>query len=246
MAIIDGSTCIINEVLRWITRGNPIILITMLLVTACIQKEPSPILRDEIHDRWLNGVPCKPPCWEGITPGATTVEEATLILKNSPFISQVELGQVAVLTNGGYIQWTWKKDKSKGNATFDPQTSPAIISEVNTMIPSTYRLQEVIQHYGEPSAVVAVAGHEVDIGSPIAKRLQIVFEPLGFYLTAKIVPQIIDGDTITYAPILFDSTSKRLEDVLNSPSSFISKWSGFNTFKFYCKDNEQGKACESE
>lgn len=36
--------------------------------------------------RWLKGIPCRPPCWEGITPGQTTAREAEEILRQSPII----------------------------------------------------------------------------------------------------------------------------------------------------------------
>src|SRR5690349_8873700 len=40
----------------------------------------------EVARHWLAGIPCAPPCWEGITPGQTTLPEALRILKANPAI----------------------------------------------------------------------------------------------------------------------------------------------------------------
>src|SRR5947209_4744604 len=40
--------------------------------------------------RWLKGIPCKPPCFEGITPGKTTAEEAVKLLQQNPMAAYVK------------------------------------------------------------------------------------------------------------------------------------------------------------
>jgi hypothetical protein len=50
--------------------------------------------------RWLTGNPCAVPCWEGVTPGHTTVADAIKILNQNP-------GIIA----GSVITDTWSEAK---------------------------------------------------------------------------------------------------------------------------------------
>lgn len=53
------------------------------------QDVPAPIQFDDIKTRILNGVPCRLPCWEGVTVGETSVVEAAAILHENPQFSWV-------------------------------------------------------------------------------------------------------------------------------------------------------------
>jgi DNA-binding beta-propeller fold protein YncE len=63
---------------------------------------------------WLNGKPCRVPCWEGITPGKTTVGEALVLLKQNPLIDP---SSVAVLS---------ARDV-QGTDGFDPKYYPDVV-----------------------------------------------------------------------------------------------------------------------
>ena len=58
-----------------------IMLITVtLLLNGCQNEQIQP----DWLKKWLNNPACKSPCFENITPGITTVDEAESILKSSP------------------------------------------------------------------------------------------------------------------------------------------------------------------
>jgi sugar lactone lactonase YvrE len=63
---------------------------------------------------WLNGQPCRAPCWEGITPGTTTVGQALNLLSQHPLIDP---SSVAVLS---------ARDV-QGNHGFDPANYPDVV-----------------------------------------------------------------------------------------------------------------------
>ncbi|HEY1014372.1 MAG TPA: hypothetical protein VGE07_16785 [Herpetosiphonaceae bacterium] len=61
---------------------------------------------------WLRRDPCAAPCWEGITPGVTTVEEALEQLRQSPLIDpdSVQVYQIdssLAARDSFVIQWQW-------------------------------------------------------------------------------------------------------------------------------------------
>jgi hypothetical protein len=55
------------------------ILCLSAMLTACASKQTPAWL-----ERWLVSPVCEPPCWEGITPGVTTMEEGKSILEAIP------------------------------------------------------------------------------------------------------------------------------------------------------------------
>ena len=46
---------------------------------------------DQLRERWLSGIPCALPCWEGVTPGRTSAGEAAQILNANPLFSAVAI-----------------------------------------------------------------------------------------------------------------------------------------------------------
>ncbi|MBU0491270.1 MAG: hypothetical protein KKB13_05410 [Chloroflexi bacterium] len=74
--------------------------------------------------RWLKGIPCRPPCWEGITPGQTTAEEAVEILSRSPVIARANATTLPVPNpEMGLVVWSWvgTEDEQGGQALFHAQ-----------------------------------------------------------------------------------------------------------------------------
>src|SRR5262245_17799626 len=61
-----------------------------------------PVSNTDPTTRWLLGVPCRAPCWEGVTPGKTIAEEAVTIFRQSPILKNVQISAFDDL-NLGYI-----------------------------------------------------------------------------------------------------------------------------------------------
>ena len=58
---------------------------------------------------WLDESACRPPCWEGITPGVTTVTATADLLKANPTIQHVRVTDLAYVNHDGEheIRWGW-------------------------------------------------------------------------------------------------------------------------------------------
>ena len=63
-------------------------------------EEATVLSKEELNARWLSGTPCRPPCWEGVIPGKTSVQEAFDILSANPLFTQVEIDRFPEI---GYI-----------------------------------------------------------------------------------------------------------------------------------------------
>jgi hypothetical protein len=106
--------------------------------------------------RWLSGNPCNPPCWEGITPGQTTLKDAVDLLQNNPLIGQLTIYADENRPNSGEISWSWPGVEKRGGRVFYARIGDVAGSVVYAIWPGFgegVRLGEVIQAFGEPSHV---------------------------------------------------------------------------------------------
>ncbi|HSQ18189.1 MAG TPA: hypothetical protein VLM83_10855, partial [Anaerolineales bacterium] len=58
--------------------------------TIQVDQEMHLVTLEQLRNRWISGTPCAPPCWEGITPGQTSADEAIEILISNPMITNVD------------------------------------------------------------------------------------------------------------------------------------------------------------
>jgi len=134
---------------------------------------------EQMMYRWLEGGPCKPPCWEGITPGQTTITEALTILERHSLVTNLET-VIPARSDTGATYWDWKRVNGGGGFVgfYVGQT----VYEVCVADPFHFlTFHDVIEAYGEPSHVYAWAGPSTD-GRDTVYWLEIVYVPQGFVL----------------------------------------------------------------
>src|SRR5690349_18800910 len=72
------------------------------------KESASPLRTDELKRRWLSGIPCRPPCWEGIIPGETSATKAGETLSANPMFTKVEMAKSPLsFDNGGSVDYEW-------------------------------------------------------------------------------------------------------------------------------------------
>ncbi len=194
--------------------------------------------------RWLKGIPCQPPCWEGITPGQTTAAEAVEILERSPLIATVEITSVPLLPTIGLVIWDWVDGEEGGEAVFNTPPSN-LVYLVHPSLPITFRLGDVIQAYGEPSHVIA-RSHREPHSSDISYDLSILYRPQGFILigSAGYSKPILSADTLV-SVTFFAPNDEGLQAALGGAAAYpewLVPWQGMKDFDYYCRDIA-GKPC---
>lgn len=112
---------------------------------------------DEWRNRWLEGNPCRAPCWEGVTPGQTSADDALRIWGASKLMRDLRLSRANLLPNWGNVVWDWTTGREGGLAAFNKQTTVQKINDIQVTFPWTYNLNEIIAAYGDPTYVVATA-----------------------------------------------------------------------------------------
>jgi hypothetical protein len=81
-------------------------------------------------ERWLDQQPCRVPCWEGITPGQTTVAQAIQQLQSLSFVDPASIavqrwscGNGQELPGGRRLAWRWITGELGGSAVYEPKAA---------------------------------------------------------------------------------------------------------------------------
>lgn len=179
---------------------------------------------------WLTGVPCKAPCWEGISPGKTKVEEAKKILLKLPFVTKISEGNTSTV-------WKWSGfEQSLARISYASSGTDAVVTGIDLPFPKTFRLKDIIQVYGNPSH----AWTTMDIGDNgniFNYGTYILFKDYGLILSngVKSVPTL-DSNTLFYGVSLVIPGNP--EEIAKQTTIFYpsvtATWQGYKDFKFYC------------
>ena len=104
--------------------------------------------------RWLTNPACQPPCWENITPGVTTIDEAVKIVYQLPGVEITWLPTMTGETEGEKsVQWEFGPS---GYGWVGTEAWQESVSEIHLGTGENPKLllSEMLAAYGNPSAVV--------------------------------------------------------------------------------------------
>jgi hypothetical protein len=114
---------------------------------------------------WLRQESCRAPCLDGVTPGQTTEEQAVAIWKKSPLFGAGDVqtmsfkGRVDMAGTFGdeiYAHWLDNTDNGEMQAEVS-KDSPHTVTGIRVGFYRQITLGEVIEAYGEPSHIEAIA-----------------------------------------------------------------------------------------
>ncbi len=243
------------------------IVVTAFVVTACTSDQaqtntPSPTEVPQVQItpsptppsprdwtwQWLKGLPCHLPCWEGITPGQTTISETLTLLKNSPYITHTRVEVSNLLPDLGYVFWDWVDGQSGGEAEFHAQTPDQVIYSIAPDFHGMIHFQQIIDAFGEPTDVHAQAVRNPD--ATVSYALRIVYRNLGILLQKAGVQKLELRPDMTFEQIVFfEPTEQTLRIELGGAAAhpeWLLPWQGMKDFDFYCRDSVNGRACRGE
>ncbi len=230
-----------------------VLLIVPILGSAC---SPQPI-RQPFVQRWLRKDPCASPCWEGITLGTTTQEDAIHILKEdiNVFITD-DGGLTSTLDpkSARTIRWDWTDQLDR--LRFVPgvftenqiDVRPGLktyVREMRMNFPYGFTLQQMVDAYGYPTHVVVVtsepiAGIGIDPASlPDRNRtMHLVYLNQGFSIAISVIPKakahkLTPSDDLDNVLAFWPADSGGFRESGYNPEELIS-WAGLESFEYYC------------
>jgi hypothetical protein len=190
--------------------------------------------------RWLQKIPCSAPCWEGITPGKTTVDEAVQILKQLPFVllSSLHNTPPSHIQETGNVYWKWSDNTPQGFLTYTSQL-PYTVDKIG---PYSFevKLGDVIKAYGNPTHVMAHTVASFGIG--------FYWFDKGFAVGVDEKPTgkepVVDGSLVVGYITFFTPTTREqwVKNSIFKPDQFIS-WQGYKDFQFYCTQSRKIQKC---
>jgi len=161
-----------NDTARIYVYGLGVILFVAIgIIAFFILKTGYPYLfsnPSELVANWLESPTCKVPCWEKITPGETSTEQAKSRLLSNPKIKSVREGNV--VPYGLTLSVDIQGDYYNPNASigFDNNNVAQSI-ELSTYHENLY-LNDIVSYYGFPNYVVIygqeTVGVDVDLAYP--------------------------------------------------------------------------------
>jgi hypothetical protein len=209
------------------------------------------MLPREARTRWLDGNPCRAPCWEGVTPGVTRANDAMASWATNTLMTDVRLFPSDIIPGWGSVVWNWAGGPQGGAAAFDNSTPSQIISEISVSYPWTYDLDEIITAYGEPTHVVAVAScnpHQPGSGSAYNVRIYFLRQGFVVYESGPFTSDSGDHDlgsgmsrqSITFFKPVKDLGELQLYGTDASPTLAVP-WQDSHTLRTYIHDETDGR-----
>lgn len=213
---------------------------------------------ESLAQRWLAGGACPMPCWEGITPGSTTVDEANALLASTAGVANVQ--QSGGSNNDpSIISWQWKDNPGAGGAIYYYAKQPPfgnpplnVVLSMGLALDQPVTLQNVIDRYGKPSHVHLVA-NTMNIGR--VYYFSMVYLDSGFMLESRSAdssqkPAMTSDMTFDYVMLFapgaagFDNAVEPFFPV-RQPSQFLVPWQGLGgNADAYCREmRENAKSC---
>jgi hypothetical protein len=207
--------------------------------TPTVQSSPTP-KTDDLKQRFLKGIPCRPPCWGGITPGITTKDEALALLSKNDQVRNIK--EFPYRNNIASISWNWTNftsahpyggSLSYGRVTYDKEVVNQILLDEFPRI----KFKEIIQAYGEPDYVNAVVRYDHHNAKYYYSTV-ILYPNQGFMmrnsrLTGKAE---ISLETEFERLYLFPSGLEWYRKQDSEADKTLVKWEGFREWKYYCRN----------
>lgn len=215
--------------------------------------------------RWLQGIPCAPPCWEDITPGATTLTDAVQLLRRDRGIQPDSVlsrpsGQPE--EHAGYIQWKWLGSDNGGQMIYQGASSPATVTDIwpeLNGIPggdASVSLGQVIAAYGEPSHIHATGFYGMHGDGPFytatlywEKRGMALEPSVGYDGKPHLGPDL-RLDSITFSTNPVRPQRPTFAGMADDPSTGPQPWHGYQSFDVYCRNTsisaKPGSPCPEE
>jgi len=198
------------------------------------------VFPDDRHPlEWLQGVPCRAPCWEGITPGLTTVSQATTLLKNNSLISSVKV----FMDNGfgnGEIEFHWKDGDHYMLLGFkNNEPDPVIDVIMPDFYGHPFSFNDVIQTYGYPSHLGVEIPCSRDQKGILTCNyfIELLYLDQGMRVESlyRQKPSIIDGQMEIYSVEFFIPGKEGWARAWQGDfDRFYIVWQGFKKFEYYC------------
>lgn len=223
-------------------------LLVCLLLAACGSPSAPPLpvavvdtgTLPEWETRWLRGVPCWAPCWEGVAPG-TSASTAIAQWRQSEVIRDFSFERTGYRPLGPGLTsiFLWHTfDDGRGVAWSSPATD--LILGIDPGIQSCIAFTYVQEAFGDPTHVVARTWE----AGQAYYHVTLVYLPYGLDVEVlEAGPQTLDvAHPLCVSPRFFEPGTRGFTAYYRGRPPQLVAWQGLQGFAFYCR-TERGERC---
>ncbi len=202
---------------------------------------------------WFKGLPCKPPCWQGLIPGRTTEDEAVKLLQKNPLFGSVTLSpptRDSSKRSGADISYNWhgqaRINSDSGDIYFNGRFGFAFDSSIPDDViivikppdfPGGYTVGDLIRAYGNPSHISSGTGMVFGKGQIYLTELLYLSQGMIIEIESSYKKPTINSDTELKSVKFFEPGEAGIKRGAVSLNHFVA-WQGFKDFDFYCAKAE--------
>jgi hypothetical protein len=211
-----------------------VVVILILVLTGIVLVVSTRSTPSDQQKRWLMGIPCQSPCWEGIQPGKTSADEALKNLKSNALVTNVTQGDLPNISKG-FFDWSWASGKRGGGSI--QYGSTRVIEEIR-LSDCCIKLGDAISAFGKPDYARVVSRHRYT-GTPITLMppsfvYQFVWIAQGIETSDVIDAEFrIDQDILIESVTLFEPGLKRYLDNTGNFGNYLHPWKGYSSYTTY-------------
>jgi len=132
--------------------------VTALLVAACF------FCQTPVDRSLLTGEPCAPPCWQGLTPGESTLEDVSEFMRTSGFVSPLTVFHGRITRGGEVVGVSIQWDSTNGRGGGDFAIEDGVLKDMFIYPSYHLTLEDLVERYGPPEKFhVMVTGPHVPL-----------------------------------------------------------------------------------
>jgi hypothetical protein len=209
-----------------------------------------PVVPADWKRAWLRSDPCAPPCFLGITPGASSPTEARALM-GAAFPEVEPLEQESFNGDDMMLNWFWKVQDQRNSLTayFYAQPSSFFTTPVDTIVAFTVEQEslpfsDIIAAFGEPDFMLANTIEFEQSG--LISTLDAVYLDRGVMLSLMtstgtapldVTPEVLIYQVLFFAPTLegFDVGAGSYYDIADLSARLVP-WQGFLPSTAYCHE----------
>ena len=147
----------------------------------------------------------------------------------------------------GSVSWDWTDGQKGGDAGFPGRGSAQIIYSVFPYFHFLFNLRDVLQSFGEPTHVIAIARQKSIDRTDLCYETRVVYLPQGLMLQSDCFAKPDLKENTLFAQVVFFVPGlEGLRDasgVAERHPDWVLPWQGFKGFDFYCRDEWNGQFC---
>lgn len=198
---------------------------------------PEEVPLSEWMTKWLEDPTCQIPCWEGLTPGVTQIDDGAEILRNKPFIKTLKNPIYGPVGDIRQISWEFENQEGSGVANSDENGEIIAWIALNTGA-TDFPLKKVIASYGYPDWVsIYCQGTDFIYKCSVELVIKDKGMILGLLLDDKGKPGnniiIITPESQIEKILLFANDQNRYETAFKFseiPHAIVYDWKGYSRY----------------